>query len=242
MTHRLGVAAIALASLALAAPASAQAATLSLDKPCYAVGDGAVLSGTGYTPNGRVGFVVGGQALASAVTADPAGNFRQPFPAPRTQSADTRKVSITATDQTNPALTATTTLTLSRLVVRVRPRSGRASRPRRIRARGFTAQGRTLYMHIRRKGGRGRVRNVRLGRLTRPCRTLSVKRRLFSSRTASGRYRIIFDTARRLKTRHAQGYFIDFRIRRILVRRSSRAAAAARAAALESTVTASGRL
>lgn len=238
MRRCLGAAAVAITAFAL--PASAQAATLAANKPCYAVGDAVVLSGAGYTPNGQVGFAVDGQVLPSTLTADPAGNFRLQFAAPTTRSVDSRKSTITAIDQTNPALTATTQLTLSRLVVRLSPKSGRSSRPRRIRARGFTAQGSVLYMHIRRRGGGGKVRNVRLGRLKAPCKTLSVKRRLFSSRTATGRYRIIFDTARRLKTPRAQGFFFDFTVRRIRVPRFSLEASGA--GSLESTLTGSGRL
>ncbi|CAN5498005.1 hypothetical protein BH20ACT19_BH20ACT19_11970 [soil metagenome] len=240
MKRHLGAAVIAVAVLAL--PASAQAAALNPSKPCYAAGDRVVLGGAGYTPNGQVGFAVDGRALSSTLTADPAGNFLLPFRAPPTTNVDSRKSTITATDVANPALTARAKLTLSRLVVRISPNSGRASRPRRIRARGFTAQGRALYMHVRRRGGRGRVRNARLGRLTRPCKTLSVKRRLFSRSTAPGRYRIIFDTARRLKTRRAQGFFFDFTVRRIRVSSSSLAAAAAGAPPLEATMTGSGKL
>lgn len=240
MKRYLGVAAVAVTALAV--PAFAQAATLAPNKPCYAVGDRVILDGGGYTPNGEVGFSVDGRQLTSTLTADPAGNFQLPFRAPRTRSVDSRKSTITATDQTDPALTATTQLTLSRLVVRLSPRSGRASRLRRISARGFTARGSTLFMHVRRKAGRGRVRNVRLGRLTKPCKTLSVKRRLFSRRTAPGRYRIVFDTARRLQARRVQGFFFDFNVRRIPIRRSSLAAAAAGADSLEATITGSGSL
>lgn len=241
MKHRLGVSALALAALVV--PASAQAATLTASKPCYAAGDMVAISGAGYTPNGQVGFTVDGEALSRTLLIDPAGNFAlPPFNAPRTTREESRKSTITATDQTNPALTATTRLTLSKLAVRISPRSGRASRPRRIRARGFTAQGSTLYMHVRRRGGGGKVRNVRLGRLKKACKTLSVTRRLFSSSTAPGRYRIVFDTAPRLKARRAQGFFFDFTVARRPVGFPSLAAAAADAGTLVSTMTGSGRL
>lgn len=235
------LAAAALAVAALALPASAQAATLTPSKPCYAAGDVIELAGRGYTPSGQVAFTVDGEALDSTRPADPAGNFGLRFKAPNTSNTDSRRATIMAADVTNPALTATTRFTLSKLAVRISPNSGRATRPRRISARGFTAGGSTLYMHVRRKGGR-RVRNVRLGRLKGPCKTLGVTRQLFSNETATGTYRVTFDTARQLKTRRVQGVIFDFTVRRIPVSSSSLAAAAAGAGPLEAIMTRAGKL
>lgn len=233
--------AVAVAAGTLVAPAAAQGATFNPNKPCYGGGDLVRLNGAGYTPGGQVGFVADGTPIAATTTAGPTGAFSLPFRAPVTRSANTRRSSLTATDRTNPALTATAGLVFSKVLVTVRPSSGAASKPRRISARGFTT-GKTLYMHIRRKSG-GRSRNVRLGRLKRACRKLSTKRRIFSSGAAPGSYRVIFDTNRRFRRRIALGYFIDFTVRRVFrFRRSSVGAAGSAFGELQTTVTGSGAL
>jgi hypothetical protein len=75
----------------------------------------------------------------------------------------------------------------------VRPRNGAAGRLLRLKASGFTT-GRRLFAHVVRRGYR---RDVRVGRLKGPCRTLSVRRRVLPSGLAAGVYTVQFDTKRR---------------------------------------------
>jgi hypothetical protein len=180
-----------LAALALAAPAAAPAATLSVDKPCYGAGERVQFSGAGYTPNGSVALSVSGQQLGLG-SANPVGEFAAALGAPEIDGKQRTDV-FTATDQANLSLTATVPVLLTSLNVRVTPKNGDPSKPKRIVARGFTT-GKTLYAHVRR--GKAK-RNVRIGRLKGACKTLSVTRRLFSPDARPGLYKVQFDARRK---------------------------------------------
>ena len=82
---------------------------------------------------------------------------------------------------------------LTSLSVTVKPKNGNPGRLKRIVARGFTT-GKVLYAHVRR--GKTR-RNVRIGRLKGPCKTLTTRRKLFSLNAKTGVYHVLFDTRRR---------------------------------------------
>ncbi|HEX2070973.1 MAG TPA: hypothetical protein VHF90_04925 [Thermoleophilaceae bacterium] len=180
-----------LALAALAVPAAAPAATLSVDKQCYGAGERVQFSGGGYTPNGEVALSVSGQQLGLG-NANPVGEFAASLGAPEIDGRRRTDV-FTATDQANLALTATVPVLLTSLNVSVKPRNGDPSKPKRIVARGFTT-GRALYAHVRR--GKAK-RNVRVGRLKGPCGTLNVKRRLFPPDAEPGVYKVQFDARRR---------------------------------------------
>ena len=178
--------------LALTAATSAQAATLTLSgsKDCYRAGDQLTLTGTGYTPGAPVNVVLGELALGSEA-ADAAGNFSAPLTIGTLKGVSTRTV--TATDAVNPANVGRAQFLGAALAVGIRPRNGAVGRKVRIKASGFTT-GRRLYAHVRRKGYR---RNVFIGRLKGPCRTLQVRRRILPTGLASGVYNVQFDTRRR---------------------------------------------
>jgi hypothetical protein len=182
------------AALVLAAAVPAQAATLSVSgsKRCYRAGDALIVSGSGFTPGGPVNFVLGTQDLGS-LTADTAGNVSSTLSigANSFRGVDTR--TLTATDATNPANVATAQFLGAALGVRVRPKNGAAGRKLRINASGFTT-GKRLFAHVMRKRYR---RNVFIGKLKGPCRTLKVRRRVLAATTPSGVYTVQFDTRRR---------------------------------------------
>lgn len=180
-----------LATLALALPAAAPAATLSVDKSCYGPGEAVKFSGGGYTASGPVALSVGGRQLGVG-NANAVGEFAATIPAPQIDGKQ-RTDTFTATDQTNLALTAIAPVKLTSLNVKVTPKNGNPGRTKRIVARGFT-NGRTLYAHIRRSGGK---RNVEIGRLKGACHTLKVKRKLFASNAATGVYNVQFDTKKK---------------------------------------------
>ena len=199
---RLLRAAVAIASVVLAAPATASGATLTVDpvRACYLEQDRVFVLAEGYTPNGKVDFTREGNLVASVGT-DAAGTFQGNLRLPGLIMGQ-RPLTYVATDQSNPALTARVSLLTTAVDVRVSPRNGPPNRRLRIRARGFRG-GSTLWAHVRRVKRRGggpvRTRTVRVGRLRGPCWTANVRKRLFRRGTAAGRYRVQFDTFRRYK-------------------------------------------
>jgi hypothetical protein len=206
---RLFRAAVAIASVSVAAPATASAATLSVDpvRPCYLEQDQVFLLAEGYTPNGRVDFTRDGNLVASVET-DASGTFQGNLRLPGLIMGQ-RPLTYVATDQSNPALTAQVSLLTTAVDVRVTPKNGPPNRLLRIRARGFRG-GSTVWAHVRRGKRRGggpvRTRTVRIGRVRSPCWTANVRRRLFRRGTAAGRYRVQFDTFRRYKPKRKVEY------------------------------------
>jgi hypothetical protein len=195
MRRRIAVP-VAVLAVAVFGASAAEAATLSVagGKACYRAGDSLILSGTGYTPGGPVSVTLEGRELGT-LTADAAGNISSPL-----QIGNLRGVSrrtLVASDATNPAITATTQFLGSSLLVKVRPQSGAAGRKLRISASGFTT-GRKLYAHVLRKGYR---RNVLIGKLKGPCRTLKLRKRVLSAATPNGVYTVQFDTKKRYSKR-----------------------------------------
>jgi hypothetical protein len=185
-------AALSLALLAAAvapAAAPAQSASLSPDRPCYGARQMISLTGDGFTPDGDVALSVEGQQLGVGI-ADYDGVFSATMRAPAIPLS-LLTLRFTATDQTYLLNRASTLVRLASLGVAVTPRTGDPSRVRRIRARGFFG-GEALYAHVRR---RGHTRNVYLGALRGPCRSLDVRRRLFPAGADTGAYTLRFDTS-----------------------------------------------
>jgi hypothetical protein len=216
------------AALALAAPAAASAqATLSSspDKPCFGSGDRVTFRGGGFTPGGIVDFTRDGEL----VTAEPPikaladGTVNAGLTVFNERGVEQRTYA--ATDRANPALTASVPLTVSALDVKMRPRSGAPSRPRRISAMGFTT-GQTLWAHIVYKGS---VRNLKIGALKGACRKLTATKRLFGANPPFGRHLIHFDTSRRFRRRDpGQRVSFSFRIFRMSGAGAGRVSAAVR--------------
>jgi hypothetical protein len=184
-----------LVALALAVPATASAATLSVNKSCYGPGDAVVLSGTGFTPNNQAAVSITGQQLGLA-NVNPIGEFEVTVPAPSIR-AKRRTDTVTATDQANLALTASVPVQLSSLDVKVTPKNGDPSKRKKIVARGFTT-GEVLWAHVRRSG---KARNVKIGKLKSACKTITKKRRIFPADAAVGVYTVQFDTKRKYSSK-----------------------------------------
>ena len=175
----------------LVGAAVAEAATLTVDgsKDCYRAGDTLTLSGTGYTPAGLVDVTLEGEDLG-VLTADSLGNISSPLQVGNLRGVSAR--TLEATDETNPALTASTEFLGSALQVTVAPRNGDAGRKLRVKASGFTT-GTRLYAHVRRGSYR---RNVSIGALSGRCGTLSVRRAVMPGSAPGGKYTVQFDTHR----------------------------------------------
>ncbi len=185
---------LALAGLgvALAAAAPAQAATLALvgSKSCYHVGDTLTINGSGFTPNGQASVTLDNRSVG-AVPTDAAGNFSTPFTVGTLSGV--RRRTLIATDAVNPANVGQAQFLGSALDVTVKPKNGAAGRRLRLKATGFTG-GKRLYAHVLRKRYR---RNVFIGKLKGPCRTLKVRKQVLPGSTPTGVYTVQFDTKRR---------------------------------------------
>ena len=220
MTARPRLAALIFAAVALAAPAGAQAATLGVanPKPCYGSGDVIRLAGSGYTPNQPVDVAADGRTVppppGTERLADAAGNVALALRFGALAQPE-RVANFTATDRSNPANTAATQARVSRLNVGVRPAGGNPRRPRRVRTRGWTVRGTSVFAHIRRRGYK---RDIRVGRLRGACRTSSRRVRLFGRNARPGRYRVQFDTFKRLKRKRTQRVIFRVTIRRVVRR------------------------
>jgi hypothetical protein len=182
--------------LVLALTGSSEAATLTGDQACYQESERVNVVGTGYTPNGVVNFSRDNAAFGT-LQADASGTVRGFGVAPEISPSRQHRFSLEGRDATDPSIVATINPLATVFDVKVNPLGGKPNRRRTITARGFT-EGKTLYIHIRRKG---RGKNVRLGRLKRPCGTKKLRRRIFRRRTQNGVYRVQFDARRRYSSR-----------------------------------------
>jgi hypothetical protein len=192
MRRRLAPAVVA-AALALVA-ASAQAATLSVagSKRCYRAGDALIVSGSGFTAGQPVNFVLAGQDVGT-LDADAAGNVSAPLRIGSNTFRGVAARTLIATDASNPANVGQAQFLGAALAVGIRPRNGAVGRKVRINASGFTT-GKRLYAHVRRRGFK---RDVFIGKLKGPCRTLKVRRRVLPAGLPAGVYNVQFDTRRK---------------------------------------------
>lgn len=188
-----GVLALSLAFGLLAQ--SASAATLSSDAPCYRPGQPAVFTGLGFTPNGQIDLSPNSTPPV-VPTADAAGAFTATLRAP-SQISGQQLYTFTATDVSDPAIAASTNVTVTALDVTVRPTSGPPGRKVRIGARGFMGS-RTLYAHVVRGGFK---RNVEVGRIRGDCGKAGGRKRLLPRGAKSGKYLVQFDGRRRFSRR-----------------------------------------
>jgi hypothetical protein len=209
------------AILSLAAPASASAAAISVlpQRSCYRSGQALILTGTGFSPGAGVEVTSNGARVATLGT-NPQGAFTGVL-TPALRSGETVKT-YAATDQANPAISASIPLKVSALDVKVRPRSATPGRKLKLTARGFT-NSKTLYAHVVR--GRYR-RTVRVGTLGGPCHTEESRKPVFSRSTSAGSYIVQFDGSKRYRKK------TKVRVRfRVFVFRSSRRGRASTAGA-----------
>lgn len=214
-----------LTAVAVALAASpAEAAVLFANKQCYREADPrdpVIFGGGPFTPGGSVNVTRDGLPIG-ALQANAAGLVSGILTRPPViDPAKERPFMLVATDQRNPALTATLTRLVSQLDVTVRPTGGRPGIRRRITARGFTGGG-SLYAHVVRARSR---HTVRIGRLSGACGTLKVRRRVFRKRTRNGTYRVQFDASRSYSTTTYPS--LTFRVRIFTIFRPRRSAASA---------------
>jgi hypothetical protein len=218
MKKALAAVAIGALSLAASSPASAAEISISPQKPCYRSGEELDMTGSGFTPNGSVTVSFPGTILGEALT-DATGAFAGTLTLRKDNGRERR--TYTATDSVDPALTASTEILISEVDVVLKPRNGAPGRPLRIDADGFTT-GRRLWAHVN-PPGRGRVRNLKIGRLKGACHSLLVKRALLPRNAKVGLYVVQFDTFRRYRSKRPAKVGYTIRVQRVF--RPSAAAA-----------------
>ena len=171
--------------------AEAQTLAIAPVKPCYLSGEVVTATGSGYTPTGVVDVAADGTSIGQ-LSADAAGAFTSPpitFGALRGVKTHT----LTTTDQTNPALTATASFLGTTNTVSVKPPRGPAGTPRRIKGYGFLA-GPRVYMHVR---GRGYKSDTRIAKPKGPCGTFEVRKTIVRAGSRDGVYKVQFDAKKR---------------------------------------------
>jgi hypothetical protein len=210
-THRrlAGVAAAAGALLACtgAVAATASAATITVDKPCYVntVSGPAqmTISGSGFNPGDSVD-IEGGTTYASA-TVNQTGDFvtaATAAPELTTGGPGTLSTTLTATDQdftTNTTITAQTTVLSANLAVTTKPTTVRVSQIRKKKLTfsfsGFTSGKRVYAYYLRKKKV---VAKAKFGKTSGPCGTLKQKAFLFpGSHPDKNGYTVVFESTSR---------------------------------------------
>jgi hypothetical protein len=190
---RLALSITTLLAFATAASA-AEAASLQVtpSQPCYAAGSELQMVGTGYTPSSTVHIDADGSTIGTGIGTGAGGAFGAQLKVGLGSGEKVKTYS--ATDDANPATTASVPLRITATDVTVSPKSGKPGRRFRIRARGFLT-GSRLYAHVRK--GRSYRKNVKVGRLTGACHKLRARKRLIRRGGGTGKYLIQFDTKRR---------------------------------------------
>lgn len=182
---------------ALAFPAGASAAAATLDRPCYVSGQPGTLSLSGFAPNAVVSLA-NADLGARKVMTDATGSFSIPFTPPSGRDLPrpgSRAFVITATEDANPANTATAASRIAPLAFATSKGEKSPKAKRSWYFSGFIT-GKTLYGHFRYKGQtKG---NFRFGRATGPCG--EYKRRApgipVKGRVSAGSWRVQVDHKR----------------------------------------------
>jgi hypothetical protein len=188
-----------------AATASAASINLSPLQSCYLATKSATLNGAGFTPGGFVNVTVDGQS-GGGTQADTAGNFAGQFNFGPMKAVKTH--TITATDATNPAITATTTFVGTTHQVVFPKRSGKPGKKVKLRGYGFIF-GPKAFMHVR---GHGIKSNKFLARPKAPCGTFTVRKAIVPSDAPVGKYRLQFDHVKRYSKRTPEKFLLQLTV------------------------------
>jgi hypothetical protein len=191
-------AAIAASAIAIvAAPASADAASVALSNPCPVSGAKLRLTGSGFTPRATVRF---GDDVSGGTVADAAGNIAATFTAPHVATLSPGAFRVTAREPAHPSVAAARRFRVIRdLLLTNAPLRG-APRGKTtwvfVGFPGTTA----IYGHYR-HGGRT-VKNYRFGRPAGPCGMLTVRARRVpvpASRLHPGAWTVQLDQRRHFR-------------------------------------------
>jgi hypothetical protein len=195
---------LALGAMLLLAPAAAtaqaSAATISVDRPCYVSTASTpaqmTLTGSGFTPRGQVSITSSDGSVADTTIADATGTIALTAgaPEPAFKLPGQKKITLTATDEQNSAITATTQTRAATVAVQTAPYQASVTRKVTWYFSGFT-EGKLIFGHyIHHK----QVALARFGRAQGPCGVLKAKARLFpGGHPQFRRYGLQIDDSRR---------------------------------------------
>jgi hypothetical protein len=186
---RARYAAYALAAV-FGAPASASAADVTVDLPCYAEGRGMTVSGTGYTPNSVATLTLDG--TTSAADTDATGAFSTQLIAPTTslKHPGAQQFALSTRDVDTGA-EATTNINVAKLGVDAFPLTAKPHARITWYLAGFPSQ-KAIYGHWR-FGGKTRA-NHRMGQPQGPCGVLKARaRQIEAGKIRFGTWTVQFD-------------------------------------------------
>ncbi|UGS35371.1 hypothetical protein [Capillimicrobium parvum] len=177
--------------------ASAGAAVLATDEPCYLPGQQMIVAGQGFAPSAPVQVASGG--VLATPTADAAGSFQASAAAPALpfSTPSARSLALTATDGTT---SATVRIRVANLAALHSPRSPSQPQSRvRWRISGLRP-GARVYAHYVHAGRE--QRRVSFGRMPERCSVLRKRIAMLPvDHPAAGRWRIQIDTRARYSPR-----------------------------------------
>jgi len=170
----------------LCIPATAQAATLTVPRPCPEENTTIPLTGSGFAPNSAVVISGGGTPITVATGAD--GAFRTSYYTPYQGSFTPRTLTLTASDRTNPTLAASVAFQVVSFGSNA-PVDGFPTQVTTWQFAGFP--GRTIYGHFRFRGKT--IVNYRFGKAQGPCGTLVKRARRLPARVRKGTWTVQVD-------------------------------------------------
>jgi hypothetical protein len=189
---------LAIAALALFAPAAAQGATLTTDHQCYIEGQKMGISGTGWAPGSQWG--VRTEQIYGFGTADPAGNFSttdEKAPVIVAQNNKPKTFTLSG-EQDGTAITSTTFQAINFIVKPASP-NGKPTRKTKWQFGGFFA-GQSIFFHIKRGG---KTYTSKAGKAHGACGTLTRKLKRLpgvpNRKIHNGTYKVFVDNRRKFK-------------------------------------------
>jgi hypothetical protein len=195
---------------ALAAPATADAAQVTVRERCYVAGRPVPVSGIGFTPGARVSLT---GDVSGSVVADSLGAFEAQVPAPANPTLRPRRFSVGATEEGDGAVSAPPVrFPVVREILAGNYASAISGPPGERttwRFAGFTA-GRPIFGHFRYRGRT--VRTYRFGVARGVCGTLTTRAPRVPVTARRGRWQLQMDQARRFDPATEPRRLIVFRI------------------------------
>lgn len=208
MLHSRSLAVLGTLTFTAATATAASAATLEMP-PCVPQNELNVpVRGSGFSPNAAV-QIAGGPVTVTAQT-DATGTFQTTVLSPANNTFNPKQGTLTATDQTNPAVTATAGFQYVRFGSNL-PLNGRPGRTTIWKFAGFTA-GKSIYGHFR-FGGKT-IRNYRFGKAQGACGTLTAHARRLPARSRPGQWRLQIDQRKTYSANTSPRVTATFTIRR----------------------------
>ncbi len=194
---RLSIALAAGSAAAVLLPATAGAATLATDRPCYIESQPMGITGTGW-PAGAPWDVQTDQVFDFGTT-DAVGNFVSTNEtAPIIPAFDTKVRTFTLTGESGDQVLATTRFRVVNFLVKPKSPSGSPTGSTSWGFSGFLP-GKAIYVHVRRGS---RTWTERAGKGSRPCGTLRTRMRRLpavpAGQVRDGAYTVFVDNRKRL--------------------------------------------